>query len=184
MNRDEVRKLLGGYATGTLTDAEQETLFAAALEDQELFEELVKEQPVRDLLRDPAAKAELLAALGGVAKQAWWQWRPLVAAVAMAGFAVVGIVMWRGALRKETATFAELRQPVPPARAAVPEPAVREQAATTSAPGKRERQRTQQGQQGQQAQVSAEKDVAASAGNSRRQFEASPPAAAPAPPPI
>src|SRR5204863_9380954 len=59
-----------------------------------------------------------------------------------------------------------------------------EQAATTSAPGKRERQRTQQGQQGQQAQVSAEKDVAASAGNSRRQFEASPPAAAPAPPPI
>ena len=48
MSRDEVRKLLGGYATSTLTQAEQEALFAAALEDQELFEALVKEQPVRD----------------------------------------------------------------------------------------------------------------------------------------
>src|SRR3954469_7940289 len=99
MNRDEVRKLLGGYATGTLTGAEQEALFAAALEDQELFEELVREQPVRDLLCDPASKAELLAALDGVEKKAWWQWRPLVAALATAGIAVVGVVMWRGALR-------------------------------------------------------------------------------------
>src|SRR5436305_12297487 len=100
MNRDEVRKLLGGYATGTLTGAEQEALFAAALEDQELFEELVKEQPVRDLLRDPAAKAELLTALDGGAQRAWWRWRPLAAGLAMAGIAAVaavGVVAWRGA---------------------------------------------------------------------------------------
>ena len=63
MSREEIHKLLGGYATGTLTPEEQEALFAAALEDQELFDALAKEQPLHDLLRDPAARAQLLAAL-------------------------------------------------------------------------------------------------------------------------
>ena len=71
---------MGGYATGTLTDAEQEALFAAALEDQELFDALAREQSLRELLRDPAAKAELLAAWtsarsagcgGGVRRRRW-----------------------------------------------------------------------------------------------------------------
>jgi len=44
MSRDEVQKLLGGYATGTLTPEEQQALFAAALEDQELFDALAHEQ--------------------------------------------------------------------------------------------------------------------------------------------
>ena len=34
MNRDAIQKLLGGYATGTLTPEEQQALFAAALDDQ------------------------------------------------------------------------------------------------------------------------------------------------------
>ena len=38
MNREDIQKLLGGYATGTLTPEEQQALFSAALEDQELFD--------------------------------------------------------------------------------------------------------------------------------------------------
>jgi len=44
-------------------------LFAAALEDQELFDALGREQAMRDLLRDPSAKAELLAALDAPVNQ-------------------------------------------------------------------------------------------------------------------
>ncbi len=40
MTQDEIRRLLGGYATNTLTDGERTALFEAALEDQELFDAL------------------------------------------------------------------------------------------------------------------------------------------------
>jgi hypothetical protein len=60
MNED-VRKLLGGYATGNLTKAEQKALYEAALHDDELFTALADEQALRDLLADPAAKRKLLA---------------------------------------------------------------------------------------------------------------------------
>jgi hypothetical protein len=63
MNRDDIEKLMGGYAAGTLTEDERQALFAAALEDQQLFESLAAEEPLRELLQDPAAKAQLLAAL-------------------------------------------------------------------------------------------------------------------------
>ena len=99
MTREEVQKLLGGYATGTLTPEEQQALFSAALEDQELFDALANEQGLRDLLRDPAAKAELLAALDAPppAPAGWiaWMRRPWVAGLAMAGIAAVGIAVWR-----------------------------------------------------------------------------------------
>ena len=63
MSREEIHKLVGGYATGTLTPEEREALFRAALEDQELFDALAREQALSDLLSDPASKAQLLAAL-------------------------------------------------------------------------------------------------------------------------
>lgn len=63
MSREEIEKLLGGHATGTLTPEEREALFAAALEDQQLFEELAREEPLRELLQDPVAKTRLQAVL-------------------------------------------------------------------------------------------------------------------------
>ena len=63
MTRIDAEKLLGGYATGTLTEAERTALFAAALEHQELFDALADEEAFKDLLSDPVAKAQLLAAL-------------------------------------------------------------------------------------------------------------------------
>jgi hypothetical protein len=141
MNREEVRKLLGGYATGTLTQAEQEALFAAALEDQELFDALAAEQPVRDLLRDPAVKAGLLAALDdGPAKQPWWRWRPLIAGVAVAGIAAVAVVAWKASQPKPAPiVVAELREGKRPVAPASPESSptreAREQVSGTRARG-------------------------------------------------
>lgn len=56
-------KLLGGHATGTLTDEEKARLYSAALEDQALFDQLMDEEALRDLLADPLAKARLLETL-------------------------------------------------------------------------------------------------------------------------
>ena len=95
MSREQVHKLLGGYATGTLTPEERQALFEAALEDQRLFDALAREQSLRDLLRDPAAKAQLLAALGE-APETWrqraarWMWGHAVGLAAVACFLTVG----------------------------------------------------------------------------------------------
>ncbi len=72
MSQDEVRKLLGGYATGTLTDAERQALFAAALDDQELFDELGREQALKELLEMPGARTRLAAALTPP-RTVWWR---------------------------------------------------------------------------------------------------------------
>lgn len=56
-------KLVGGHATGTLTKDEKARLYTAALEDQTLFDRLMDEEALRELLADPAAKAQLLEAL-------------------------------------------------------------------------------------------------------------------------
>jgi hypothetical protein len=119
MSREEVEKLLGGYATGTLTPEERQSLFEAALEDQALFDALAAEQPLRDLLRDPAAKAEVLAALDGTpARRGWLAWmrRPWVPVLAMAGFAAVGVAVWQANRTHETAApqvIAKLPAPAP-----------------------------------------------------------------------
>lgn len=101
MSPEEIKKLIGGYATGTLTPEEQQALFAAALDDQELFDALAREQSLRDLLRDPAARAELLSALDTPARGmgGFWQWlrRPAVAGLVTAGVAGIAIVaVWQG----------------------------------------------------------------------------------------
>ena len=116
MNRDDIQKLLGGYATGTLTAEEQEALFAAALEDQELFDALAREQSLRDLLRDPAAKAHLLAALDEP-RARWYQrfafqWRPIAAGVAMAGVTTLAVIAYWQSIHKPAPVM--ITQAIPP----------------------------------------------------------------------
>ncbi len=135
MSREEIHKLIGGYATGTLTAEEQEALFQAALEDQELFDALAQEQALRDLLSDPASKAQLLTALQEKPAR-WhermrWLWaRPLgtaAAALAVAGMAAVGWIWWRqgGAFTASAPRpplVAEFRPAPPPAASALAHP--------------------------------------------------------------
>jgi len=101
MSRDDIQKLLGGYATGTLTPAEQQALFEAALDGQELFDELAREQALRDVLSDPAARAHLLTALDARPPR-WWitWWRPAAAAMAMAGVVVLAVMVVRNSAPK------------------------------------------------------------------------------------
>ena len=63
MRREELEKLLGGYATGTLTAQERTLLFEAALADQALFNALADEQTLKELLDNPHARRRLLTAL-------------------------------------------------------------------------------------------------------------------------
>jgi hypothetical protein len=99
MNRRDIQKLLGGYATGTLTDAERELLFQAAAEDQEIFNALIAEEPLREALADPAARARLLAALdepAPAARAMRWMWGHAVGVAAVGCFlAVGGYVAWQ-----------------------------------------------------------------------------------------
>jgi hypothetical protein len=71
----EAERLLGGYATGTLTEAERQLLLAAALEHQDIFDALMGEDALKELLADPEAKARLLAALAPAAPKVTPFWR-------------------------------------------------------------------------------------------------------------
>jgi hypothetical protein len=123
MSRDEIQKLLGGYATDTLSEAERRALFAAALEDQDLFDALAEEQALRDVLLDPAARQQVIEALGPAREPfAARLWRGLrqPAVLAMAGglavlLIVAGIVLRpaRHAARPE-AMVADAITPTPP----------------------------------------------------------------------
>jgi len=113
MKREDIEKLLGGYATGTLTPEEREALFAAALEDQVLFDALAHEEPLRQLLQDPLAKTRLRSALVPAAEPRYRRWlRPAVWAVPAVGLAaiVVILVMQRPAERQPV-TIAQVLQP-------------------------------------------------------------------------
>jgi hypothetical protein len=57
------RDLLGGYVFGTLTREEEEKLLQASLQDQELFDALVEQEPLRALLADRTVRREALAVL-------------------------------------------------------------------------------------------------------------------------
>ena len=93
MSREEIDKLLGGYATGTLTPEERNALFAAALEDQQLFEELAREEPLRELLQDPIAKTRLQAALERKPEPGRLRWlRPAAWAIPAVGLAAIVVM--------------------------------------------------------------------------------------------
>ena len=93
MNRDEIRALIGGYATGSLTETERRILFDAALEDQELFDELAREQHLKELIDQPGARERLIRSMEPVPMIAWWR-RPLPWIALAASVAGIAILMW------------------------------------------------------------------------------------------
>jgi hypothetical protein len=105
MNQREAEQLLGGYATGTLTEAERKALFSAALDHQELFDALMDEEALREVLADPIARARLLAVLPQAAMhprkvQRLWR-RPAVLGLVASLFVLV------------TTSYMVLRRPAP-----------------------------------------------------------------------
>src|SRR3954469_10523141 len=63
MTHEDIRKLLGGYATHTLSEEEEKALFEAALHDDQLFTALADEHALREMLDDPANRAAVLQAV-------------------------------------------------------------------------------------------------------------------------
>jgi hypothetical protein len=98
MNDEYIERLLGGYATNTLTEEERKELFEAALNDQALFDALQQEEPLRDLLSDRDSRQEIAEALKRPAKvevgMPWWRQRWIWAlSGAMAGGCVLVMVL-------------------------------------------------------------------------------------------
>jgi len=87
MKFEDAEKLLGGYATDTLNEAERKALFEAALSNQDLFNALADEEALRELLSDPRCRRQLLSLLQPNKEPVWrrlavWMGRPSSWAVA------------------------------------------------------------------------------------------------------
>ncbi|HZT31871.1 MAG TPA: hypothetical protein VFA33_18425 [Bryobacteraceae bacterium] len=145
MSREEIEKLLGGYATDTLTEAERRALCEAALTDQALFDQLAREQALRELLQDPQARQQLLEALAtrpAVAPRRRFAWWGAAAALAATGsLAVVGVFVYRRTALPPPVRMARLAPPAAPEIQAAPPvnlPAARPEAnRKTAAPAAR-----------------------------------------------
>ena len=110
----DAEKQLGGHATGTLTEEERRTLYAAALAHQEIFDALMDEEALRELLADPEAKAQLIAALAPSQTRVVPFWRRTGVLGAAAGLlmaATAGLVV----LRSPEKTPPPLQQEAPKA---------------------------------------------------------------------
>jgi hypothetical protein len=61
--KQTAKRLLGGHVFGTLTQEEQRELHRTALDDQEVFDALVDDEPLREALADPVVRRDLLELL-------------------------------------------------------------------------------------------------------------------------
>jgi hypothetical protein len=183
MNPEEIRKLLGGYATGTLTESERKALFAAALDDQELFDELGREQALKELLDSPEARTRLAAALAPPKKATAWWMTPLPWALTatLAVALVVVFVLAHTSQPKQMVAVApspELRASVDqPSKTAGSEPSVAP--AASPKPATLPKQAVAQSQGGLQSPAAPE-DSERRDGDRRYR----PAGAVPAPPPV
>ena len=119
MSEHELEKLLGGFAVDTLTAEEKQTLYTAALQDQQLFNALADEQALKELLSDPDVRRRLLASLkqksaSGVDDSLpWLDWLRRPAGLAFAGglaaaalAVVLGIRIYQDSLRQAAQSVA------------------------------------------------------------------------------
>jgi hypothetical protein len=137
--KGDVRHLLAGYATGTLTDAEKKELFEAALHDPELFAEIAGEEPLRELLEPAAVRVELLeriepASPGFRERLAGWLRRPGILAGAAAVVVLVVALALAPLMRPKVSNSVAVKFS-PPAEilAPVPQAAPERESAAVSA---------------------------------------------------
>jgi hypothetical protein len=119
MAEHDLEKLLGGFAADTLTPEEKQTLYTAALQDQQLFNALADEQSLKELLADPDARHRLLALLeqkstsGAAGSLSWLDWFRRPAGLALAGglsaaalAVVLGVRIYQDSLRQAPQSIA------------------------------------------------------------------------------
>ena len=125
MTSEQARKLLGGYATNSLSEAERKALLEAALDDQELFDALQQEQALKELLADPVSRGQIRSALSEKRESAaWWSrrwaWGGFAAAVAAAVLVVAVVRTSQPQKIEMTQVQPAVKEPAP---AAPPPPA-------------------------------------------------------------
>jgi hypothetical protein len=108
VTRDEIQRLISGYATGSLTESERKQLFEAALEDQHLFDQLAQEQALKELIDQPGARDRLIAALAPAEdSRAIGAWKkPLawgLAAMFVVSMSVAALMLTRSGMRTQVA---------------------------------------------------------------------------------
>ena len=95
-------QLLGGYATNTLTEEENQLLMEAALHDQSLFDALADEEALKALLADPNTRQRILASLEesqkslwvASSRSSWFSWFRQPSSLALAGsIAAMGLAL-------------------------------------------------------------------------------------------
>jgi hypothetical protein len=119
MAEHDLEKLLGGFAADTLTPEEKQTLYTAALQDQQLFNALADEQSLKELLADPDVRRRLLALLeqkstsGAAGSLSWLDWFRRPAGLALAGglsaaalAVVLGVRIYQDSLRQAPQSIA------------------------------------------------------------------------------
>lgn len=107
------RRLLGGYATGNLSSGERRALFAAALEDPDLFAALADEEAFKDLLSDPEAAARIRAALAPRVRPFWRRPVMLGSAAGLLFVASTTALLWRDRSAPPVAPAAEAHPSAP-----------------------------------------------------------------------
>jgi hypothetical protein len=121
---DDIRDILARYATGSLTEEERQRLFDAALNDQDLFEELAREDEMKLLLAEPGARDRMIRALEPPKRNRAWIFG---AATAVALTTVIAVVMLRPAPKPQPVEVAKATPPpttvVQPENAPPPAPA-------------------------------------------------------------
>ena len=130
MSEHDLEKLLGGFAADTLTPDEKQTLYRAALQDQQLFNALADEQALKELLADPGVRRRLLTSLaqksasGTDGPLSWLDWFRRPAGLAFAGglaaaalAVVLGIRIYQDSLKQTAQSVAteEVRPATPQA---------------------------------------------------------------------
>jgi hypothetical protein len=125
VNHDEIQKLMSGYATGSLSDSERRMLYEAALEDQDLFEQLSGEHALKQLIETPGVRDRLIASLepahaSGSTARGWL--KPLSWGLAMAfvaGVSLTAVFIARSSLQKANEP-AQVAQAIAPAAQPAP----------------------------------------------------------------
>lgn len=127
--RVDIEAWLSGYGADTLTPEEERRLALAALEDQEVFDALAEEQVLRELLSQPAARRELLAALARpTLSQRMQRWgletRPTLVMASLAVTVAAVLWLWPRVEPSRPAGSGPGPQASPPAPATVEMPGV------------------------------------------------------------
>jgi hypothetical protein len=125
MANDDIRDLIGRYATGSLSSEERKRLFDAALDDQELFDELAREQELKQVIDEPGVRNRLIRALEPPKRRVPW----ILAVVPLAALSALLIVflMWPAPKPSQQVAVAKIPAPaVAPSEVAPPEAARKE----------------------------------------------------------